>query len=306
MDAPIADFEDPSPGRKLAKGIFIILFARLCFALVITLAREASALIPLAEVVFFQNLVSLVLLIPFLGSFGLKSFKTEKLGLIFIRTLFGLLAFIFLFMSSQKLPLTQAILLNNTAPIFVPIVSWIWKKKKINHKLWIGIVLGFIGVAWILKPTPSIAENHVWDTELGSLYGVISGLCLAIALKSMRILRKEKVFSVLLYYYALSSIMVLPFSLQEWKTPTLSLGVLLVIIGVLTLLTQSSYLKAFHYGKASVLSPFFYVAVVYGALIDWLIYQQHFSWTFLVGVLFICVGGILTFIFGLPNGKPQA
>ena len=152
----------------------------------------------------------------------MEKLKTSRIGLVFVRTISGLLAFAFLFISAKKTTITNAILLNNTAPLFVPFIALIWRKKSLNHKLWPGIIVGLIGVGWILKPGVA-PGNQFWNIEVGSLCGVLSGFCLSISMISMRVLRTERLFTVLFYYYLFSSLFVLPFSLYEWRTSTLYL-----------------------------------------------------------------------------------
>jgi hypothetical protein len=87
---------------------------------------------------FFQNFISWLIIIPWIFLHGIHSLKTQRAGLIFVRSIGGLFAFAFLFMAVQRTSLVDAILLNNAAPLIVPFAVWIWLKIPINHKLWPG------------------------------------------------------------------------------------------------------------------------------------------------------------------------
>lgn len=283
--------------RQLSIGIVILLLARLALACVVLLSRFATKSVSMPEMIFFQNAIALICLLPFFFKFGLKSLKMENVWHVLIRIISGLLAFVFLLLSAQQISLTGSILLNNAAPLYVPFVALIWRKVPINHRLWTGIILGFIGLIFILEPWKVLSGVSVFKMELGFLYGLLSGICAAIAIISMRVLRFSRMFPILFFYYLFSCVVTLPPALMEWTMPPFSVVWILLAIGVLTLITQGGYLKAFRYGQAAHLSPFFYVAVVYGALFDWLVFHHLPDLWMILGTVFLIVGGIWIILF---------
>lgn len=283
--------------RQLSIGIGIVLLARLALVIIIFLSRLAIRSVSMAEIIFFQNGIALIFLLPFFFKFGLKSLKIENYWHVFIRIIFGLIGFVFLLLSAQEISLTDSILLNNAAPLYVPFVILIWRKVPIDQRLWLGIILGFVGLVFILQPWKAILGASVLQIEIGTLYGLISGLSLSIALVSMRVLRFSRMFPILFFCYLFASIVTLPPALVEWTTPSGSVLWILIAIGILTLITQGGYLKAFKYGRAAYLSPFFYVAVVYGMLFDWFFFQQLPDLWMILGTVFLVVGGILVIVF---------
>lgn len=293
--------ESSASGKELAKGIGVLLFAQACLAFVVLFSRVATQTFPLPVVIFFQNVIAFVIVAPYVLR---GSLKTGCYGLILVRIIFGILNFVFLFMSAQKITLTGAILLNNAAPIYVPFVAYLWKRVPINHKLWPGIILGFIGLSLVLNPWAAIGQKEAVDIGLGALFGLLSGFSLSVALVSMRHLHQERMFPVFFYYYLIASVVTLPVAWVQWSFPSLSAAWVLVVIGALTFLTQGGYLKALKYGKATYLSPFLYSAVIYGGLLDWLVYKQVPDLFFLSGVIILSIGGILVIVFsGTKNSS---
>lgn len=287
--------------RQLGIGIGIVLLARLAMAIVILLSRFAVKSVSMAEVIFFQNGIALICLLPFFFKYGLSSFKIENYWHVLIRIISGLLGFVFLLLSAQKISLTGTILLNNAAPLFVPFIALIWRKVPINHRLWSGLFLGFAGLVLILQPWKVFLGVSMPEMELGFLYGLLSGLFASIAMVSMRVLRFSRMFPILFFYYVFASIVTLPTALMEWTMPSGSAVGILLLMGVLTLATQGGYLKAFHYGKAAQLSPFFYFSVVYGMLFDWLIFHHLPSFWMVLGTGFLVLGGVLVILFSKPQ-----
>lgn len=279
------------PHFHLKWGIFFILVAWLAFSVLTTLSRFASASVSLATIVFFQNFISLVLILPWVFRNGMQPLKTERLGLIIFRGFAGLIGFFLLFLAVKSTSLVDAMLLNNTGPLFIPFVVWIWLKIPINHKLWPGIVGGFIGIIFVLHPGAEIINP-------GAFFALISGFTLSLIMVSVRLLSyTERSHTVLFYYFLIASLAPLPFAIYEWTSPTLIVWIELVCIGLLSMFGQWCFLRAFHHAKPSQLGPFCYSAIIYSALIEWAIWDKVPNLWAWIGIFLICFGGIWTILF---------
>ena len=51
------------------------------------------------------------------------------------------------------------LLLENTAPLFVPILAWFITGANTPNKVKLGIFMGFIGIAVVLNPTTDIFKD---------------------------------------------------------------------------------------------------------------------------------------------------
>ncbi|MDX1251085.1 MAG: DMT family transporter [Gammaproteobacteria bacterium] len=56
------------------------------------------------------------------------------------------------FYAIAKLHLAEAVLLNFTAPLLTPFIALLWLHERVERNVWWAIVVGFVGVALILKP----------------------------------------------------------------------------------------------------------------------------------------------------------
>src|SRR5579872_3101669 len=166
-----------SPHYHLRAGIGYILLAWFFFALTSPLVRDVNKTLPLAAILVVQSLVGLICTLPWMIKHGKDAFKTDSWGLIFLRGICGLLNYTFLFLAIVHTSLVDAFLLGNAAPLFLPFVLWVWLKKPILHKLWVGLIGGFIGLVMILKPGAEILN-------LGAIYGIAMAFFAAIAMVS--------------------------------------------------------------------------------------------------------------------------
>jgi drug/metabolite transporter (DMT)-like permease len=287
---------EPHP-KHLKKGIFFILLAFLCFTSMFAMSRFTAKLVSTPMILFFQSILCLPFMIPWVVKHGMESFKTRHFGLIFVRTCCGFISYGLTFLAVQKISLVNTMLLSNSAPLLVPFVIWIWMKVKINHRLWPGIFLGFIGIILILRP-----NREIFD--LGAFYALGAAGAIAINILSLRLLaHAEKGHTVLLYYFGISTLLSLPLCILYWQPLSWEAAWQLVCIGILGAIGQFAYLKAFHYGKASQLSPFIYAAVIYAAFFDWALFGKIPDLLAVLGIVLVCGGGILTMVFSRPIKK---
>lgn len=301
MEEQMTLFENKKHYRNLAIGILIILSARLSLAVVVLLSRFASETVSMSQIFFFQNMIAFLFLVPLFSRMGLRSLKVENAGFIMIRIVAGLLSFIFLLISAQEISLTGSILLSNSGPLFVPLVALVWLKIPINKRLWPGLVLGFFGLGLVLHPWSAIGELSTKQFELGTLYGILSGIFLSVAVIALRELRFNKALPILFYYYLFSSFVTFPTALLNWTAPSGFTLWCLVWIGLLSLFNQWSYLVAFRFGKADHLAPFFYSSVIFGGFFDWLFFNHVLNAFMIVGTVILIIGGILVIIYS-KNG----
>lgn len=272
---------------SLVKGAFYAIACYLCVALMSVCSKIASQNVSILTIVFFQNAICFLINLPKVLKHGVKGLKTEHPYLHFTRDLAGLLSFSFLFFSIQTIPLANAVLLQNTAPLWIPFIIWIWFKKKVPSHLWYSILIGFLGVIFILKPSSKIIDLH-------SLMGLFSGIFLAISLLAIRRLAAtEPMPRVLFYYFLLGTLFSAPFAAKE-IIPSLSGMVFFPLLGVALFffLAQVFITLAFGHSKASTLSPLSYSAVLFSAIFDGVIWGKIPDIWSAIGMILVILGGI--------------
>lgn len=281
--------------HHLKKGILLALLAYFLFVLSYLLSKIAAPSTTVSVMLFFRGLVGSLLLLPWMLKDFRENFKTQKIGLVFVRALSSVLNTGLVYLAIQKIPLVDATLLSNTAPIFVPFIAWAWVKTPLSHKLWFPILVGFVGIILILKPNKAILNE-------GALYGLAAGFFTGVSLLAARFAaHKEKIQTALFYMFFIGWILVIPFALLSWKIDSFSALLLLVVMGVLSTVGQWLLFKALQYGKASHIAPFGYVGIVYAGLFDWFLYSQAPDWLTILGVFLVSAGGIVLLVVTRPK-----
>lgn len=280
---------------KLKIGVIIVIIAWAFFATSYLISKIITNQTTVPTMLFFRFIVGTLFVLPWMLKEPKSSFKPLNPNLIFIRAIAGLINTAFIYLAVRTISLVDTTLLTNSAPLFVPILSAIWLKKKIELKIWISVLIGFVGIVFILHPDKEILN---W----GALLALGSGIATAISLITVRMAKNEKFYTVLFYMFFLGLIATIPFAILHWKlTPTLILP--LTCLGILATLGQWGLFKALQYAGASHIAPFGYVSVIFSALFDVIFFNILPDFYSLIGVLLVVTSGIIIMINVGPKNK---
>jgi len=276
--------------RQLLLGIVLIVAAFFCVAVMSAFGKAASG-ISTATISFFQSFISLLLFLPWILRHGVSDLRTTQLPLHIARALAGLLSQVLYFWAVKELTLIDAVLLVNAAPLFIPIVALVWNRTPITPAVGISLLVGFVGVVLIIKPGAELLTNPT------SLIALSAALFSAIALVSVNKLSgQNKPDTILFYYFFIASLATLPYAISNWSEPTTREWGYLIGVGVFMALAQLLIILAYQHATASQISPFNYTVVIFSGLIGWLVWGTTLDWVSLIGILLVCVGGILSIL----------
>lgn len=268
-------------------GVGLVVLSMLFFAVTYAFYKACSPYLTNTQIIFFQSLFSWILILPFVLKDGVKQLVSPQLGKIIARTLFGLLGLYCITRALQTATLAEVITLNNTAPLFVPLLVWLWHRTKISLQLGLGLLLGFAGVWIILRP--GFEAIHL-DLVLALLSGVFSALLLVIT----RQIAHEPFLRILFYYFLLFWIATLPFIFLGWAPFPPHIWLYIVIAAVSMISAQLSFTMGMRYAHSHEAAPFLYTSVIFAGLIDWWIWKQTPDLFAALGMIVVCIGGILT------------
>ena len=202
----------------------------LCVAVMSALGKVAGQLTSTGVVVLFQNLIAFLFIAPIALRGGWEPLRTEKLGLHILRAASGTACWYALFVAITMMPLTNAILLSFSAPLWMPVIAWLISREKSSRATWFGAALGFVGVVLVLQP-------HHHRFNVGTLLALAAALLLAVALMSVRWLgATEPMPRILFYYFLLSTVMAIPIAAFQWHSVPARAWIYLLGIGFAQLL----------------------------------------------------------------------
>jgi drug/metabolite transporter (DMT)-like permease len=273
---------------SLGRGALYMTAAAVCFAVMGLAVKLLSHDLGNARVVFLRNALGLVALVPWLLRLGLTNLATRKPGEHALRALAGLLSMYCFFFAIGHMRLADAVLLNYSSPLFVPVFAWLRLGEPIPRGLWKALLAGFAGIALVLKPGLGLFEPV-------ALWGVASATFAALAQVGVRRLTATEPVTRIVFYFALLSTLLsaapLPF-LGRW--PATAPWATLLVLGVSATLGQLCLTWGYSQAPAAQVGPFIYVSVPSAALLEGLLFGSWPDASSAVGAALIALAGILT------------
>jgi drug/metabolite transporter (DMT)-like permease len=298
--ASMMDLRAQTAGHKLLLGIALITLAFFCSAVMSAFSKAAAGVPPLL-ILFLQYAISFLVFVPFAIAAGPAALKTQHLGLQLFRSLAGSVCQLLFFMAVGSLPLLDSVLLSNAAPLFIPLVVYVWLRKTVQPLVWASLLIGLAGIVMIIKPGPQLFQNPA------SLIALAAGLFSALALVATnKLAETEPPRRILIYNFGFSTLLLLPLSIWRWTPLTAKQWLLLLGVGAFYALTQYLIIGAYRYASATELSPFNYTVVIFSGLLGWIFFGNVPGVTAVLGTVLICAGGILSIEAGHAEGRGHA
>jgi drug/metabolite transporter (DMT)-like permease len=278
--------------NNLFLGVLLSLFGALFYSVQTSVVKgQGIGLPPLPVVIFMQSLIALALMLPlvFKGGVGKARQKlaTNKLGLHVLRALFSLGISFLLFYSVRYIPLVNGLLLANTAPLIVPFIGYFFLSQKINHKLWVPILVGFAGVLIVLHP-----DERIFNPA--SFLAMGAAVCMSLSLLTVRQLSATDSSEAITFYFFLFSTLISgAIAIKFWVPLTVRMFDVMTIIGILYFLTQYTMSYALRFSNAQLVGALFYANIIYAAIISQVVWHILPSMLTFAGMLLVVIGGIL-------------
>ncbi|MFB1037543.1 MAG: DMT family transporter [Sinobacterium sp.] len=242
-------------------------------------------------IVAVQYTVGLLLCLPAVMKKGIASLKTDKLALHLLRGIAGVLGFYLYYASLKYIPLVDGMLLRQAAPLCVPLVMLVWLRQTISGISWIPLVVGFIGITLLLQPGGD--SGTTW-------HGVafLSAICLSFSMVSTgKLAETEPNHRILFYYFAMSTVAILPFAISSMGGIDTWVWLTLIVISIAMYSAIGLYTRAYSLAKASTIAPINYFSVLVSGLIGWMVWDEIPNLIAFFGMVLIIAGGLATILW---------
>jgi drug/metabolite transporter (DMT)-like permease len=281
--------EKPSlePVTNLPRAAVFMVTAAFLFALMSVMVKLLSHSLPNAMVVFLRSGLSLLVLLPPILRRGLARVRTQHLREHVVRGAVGMAAMYCFFFVIAKLGLAEALLLNYSLPLFIPLVERAWLGEPTPPGIWRPLAIGLLGLVFILKPGLGLFQP-------AALVGVLGALCAATAQVGVRRLTLTESVTNIVFYFSISSTVIsLGPALFAWVTPAAGqISVILAMVAAGTV-AQLMMTRAYQLAPAAQVGPFIYGSVAFAALFDWLLFARHPDGLSSLGTALVVGAGIL-------------
>jgi drug/metabolite transporter (DMT)-like permease len=275
------------PREHIPLGILHMVGATIVFAGSSACSKWLVATYPLGEVLFTRSVVSLVTLALFiLPTTGLAVFHTNRLGHHAARSFSQFISQSCLILAFSMMPLAGAIAINFSAPLFATLASILLLKEKVGLVRWTALLVGFFGVLIVTNPGAGAFQ-------LGALFALTNAILYGTVTAAVRgMTATESAATLTLYQLVLITGffgVIAPFG---FIMPTWNAWGLIVFNGVANAIGQYWWTKSLHLGPASAVSPFFYLSIVWAAVIGYLVWGDVPTLGLVAGAAIVVASGL--------------
>lgn len=271
----------------------MMVLASLLFATMGVCVKLASAHYATGEIVFYRGLTGALMMAAF-ARVNRGTLRTALPSMHFWRSLSGVTALCLWFYALGNLPLATAMTLNYMSSVWMALFllggAVMLGGARIDGRLIGAVLLGFAGVALILRPT--IEQDQLWH----GLIGLLSGMVSATAYLQVTALGRagEPEYRIVFYFSAGGVVAGLLTTLWTGISPHRSLaGVgLLLAVGVLATVAQMLMTRAYATGRTLVNASLQYLGIAFSFLYGVLLFDDRVTWMALAGMALIVGAGI--------------
>ena len=264
------------------------MFLSVCAFSVMDIIVKWSENYPLGQVLFFRGFFGVILYFCIMPRERIKNFYlTKRAGLHFLRCLFALIALTAIFIALRNLPLATVASISFAAPIFTTIFSIFFLSEKVGFYRWLAVIIGFVGIIVITEPGFGALNIYY-------VYPIIFCLGLSyVAIAIRQLSTTEPVWLISLYFsiaISLVSLLTLPYG---WVMPDIKDLMLLSMIGFLGGFANLWLGQSFKLSEVSLVSPLKYLALVFGIIFGYLIWDEIPTIKTLLGALLVIFSSLI-------------
>jgi S-adenosylmethionine uptake transporter len=269
--------------------------------------KLASELYAAGEIVFYRGLVGMVFAALLARSRG-SSLRTAVPAMHFWRSLCGVISLGLWFYAIGGLPLATAMTLNYMSSVWMALFliggAVLVGANRVDARLVAAVLIGFGGVALVLRPT--LDREQLWF----GLAGLLSGMTAALAYLQVTTLgRRGEPETRIVFYFALGGVIAGALSMigsgisaHGWRGAALLLGV-----GLTATIAQLMMTRAYAIGSTLSNAGLQYSGILFAALYGVLLFGEHVPWLAVAGMLLIVLAGLAsTLLARAANVAPAA
>lgn len=278
--------------NNILKGIFCIIIAGFGFALM-SLFVKLSGDIPSMQKGFFRNIIAVFISsIPLIKHWRFINIPRNNTGWLVLisRSVFGTIGLVLNFYAISHISLADSSIIQKLSPFIIIILSYIFFKEEMTRFQVFAIIIAFIGITLIIKPS----GNNI--ISMGALAALLGALCAGIAYTCVRYLGTHNISGefIIFFFSSLSSLMLLPYLILDYRTMTYYQLSMLILAGISATIGQYGVTFAYKFAAAKNISVFDYSQVLFSGIFGYMFFGEFPDFQSLIGyVIVISVGIVL-------------
>ena len=277
--------------NNILKGIFCIIIAGFGFALM-SLFVKLSGDLPSIQKGFFRNIIAVFISsIPLIKHWRVINIPRNNTGWLVLisRSVFGTIGLVLNFYAISHISLADSSIIQKLSPFIIIILSYIFFKEEMTRFQVFAIIIAFIGITLIIKPS----GNNI--ISMGALAALSGALCAGIAYTCVRYLGTHNISGefIIFFFSSLSSLMLLPYLILDYRTMTYYQLSMLLLAGISATIGQYGVTFAYKFAAAKNISVFDYSQVLFSGIFGYMFFGEFPDFQSLIGYIIVISVGIV-------------
>ena len=277
--------------NNILKGILCIIIAGFGFALM-SLFVKLSGDIPSMQKGFFRNIIAVFISsIPLIKHWRFINIPRNNTGWLVLisRSVFGTIGLVLNFYAISHISLADSSIIQKLSPFIIIILSYIFFKEEMTKFQVFAIIIAFIGITLIIKPS----GNNI--ISMGALAALLGALCAGIAYTCVRYLGTHNISGefIIFFFSSLSSLMLLPYLILDYRTMTYYQLSMLILAGISATIGQYGVTFAYKFAAAKNISVFDYSQVLFSGIFGYMFFGEFPDFQSLIGYIIVISVGIV-------------
>ncbi len=281
--------------KKTYLAIATMLLAILCIDLYMVIIKFLGDEYSIIQLTLFRNvaaIIPLLLLILFTNEFStiFKNIGNKFLILSCLRGICFLSMNVFIFISVVNLEFATAMTLTFSSPFFIVILSIILLSEKIGIYRWSAVIIGFVGVVMIMKPTSEIFSLY-------SIFPVLTAIAWAFTVIILKFIQGNhstaKIQLYTLIFNVIGGLILFFVTTGHVEIKNFKDFILMTMTGVLGGTAAILFIYSYRLISASKIASFEYLGIPSSFILGWIFFNEA-PWSQLFpGVIVIIFAGMI-------------
>ena len=277
-------------------GVGLYLLGVGLFAINDALGKWLVADYGVGQLMMLRSIGAVMVLAPMILSLRVKLIEPRRAPLQVLRILVAAVDTFAFYYATRFMPLADVMTFYMATPLIVTALSAPLLGEKVERFRWIAVLVGFAGVLIALRPSPQMFS---WAAPF-ALFGAVM---FALSQTITRELRGVHWVPLVLWQFVGSGLIGAATVPWAWTTPTaFDLG-LMALVGAVSMLCFIFIVQALAMARAAVLAPLQYSAILWAAIMGWLVWRDAPTLPIIVGNAIIIGSGLYVAARGKMVGE---
>lgn len=281
--------------KKTYLAVATMLLAILCIDLYMVIIKFLGDEYSIIQLTLFRNIaaiIPLLLLILFTNEFStiFKNLGNKFLILSCLRGICFLAMNVFIFISVVNLQFATAMTLTFSSPFFIVILSIIMLNERIGIYRWSAVIIGFVGVLMIMRPTSEIFSFY-------SIFPILTAIAWAFTVIILKFIQGNhstaKIQLYTLIFNVSGGIILFLVTTGHLEIKNLKDFILMTTTGILGGTAAILFIYSYRLISASKIASFEYLGIPSSFILGWIFFAEA-PWSQLFpGVIVIIFAGMI-------------